>query len=232
MYAAYASMRVTDECRLRWKPLLLFLAFTLLSTAAVGRTEELEVSQFEREGMRGWTPKIFKDKTDYRLTKENEQVVIQATSHGAASGLVKQIVFSPAKYRYLRWSWRIEQTIQGGDEKTKAGDDYAARLYVVFPGSFFWQTRAINYIWANQLQKGESVPNAFTAQAMMVAVESGPSFAGRWLDEERNIWEDYQRLFGEEPKEAVAIAIMTDTDNTGESAVAWYGDIVISTSPR
>jgi hypothetical protein len=67
---------------------------------------------------------------------------------------------------------------------------------------------------------------------MMVAVQSGPSQAGRWLNEERDILSDYKSLFGEEPKEAGAIAIMTDTDDTGESAMAWYRDIILSTSPR
>jgi hypothetical protein len=217
---------------LKWKSLCPFLCSIVFFTAAVGRTNELAVSNFELDGLKGWTPKIFEGKTDYSLAKENGRVVVRATSHAAASCLVKQIKFNPAEYRYLRWSWKIENIIESGDEKTKAGDDYAARLYVVFPGYFFWQTRAINYIWANHLPKGEFIPNAYTAQTMMVAVESGPSLAGRWLNEERDILSDFKRLFGEEPKETTAIAIMTDTDNTGESAVAWYGNIVISRLPR
>jgi len=204
----------------------------IFTAAAVGRTEELAVSRFEREGLNGWTPKSFKGQTEYRLQKEDGRTVAQATSHAAASGMVKQIEFDPAKYRYLRWSWKIADTVKGGDETTKTGDDYAARLYVVFPGLFFWQTKAINYIWANKLAKSETIPNAFTANAMMVAVESGPSLAGRWLQEERDILADYKQLFGEEPSKAGAVAMMTDTDNTGASAIAWYGDIVISTSPR
>jgi hypothetical protein len=66
----------------------------------------------------------------------------------------------------------------------------------------------------------------------MVAVQSGPSHSGEWVTEERDIYSDYKRLFGEEPKKAGAIAIMTDTDNTGESAMAWYKDIILSTSPK
>jgi hypothetical protein len=214
-----------------WKRLWLLLGWVVFSVTAVGRAEELAVGHFARDGLNGWQAKIFEGKTDYRLTRDNGRVVVQATSHAAASGLVKEIAFNPAEFRYLRWSWKIENTIPGGDETTREGDDYAARLYVVFPGLFFWQTRAINYIWANQLAKGESIPNAYTGQAMMLAVQSGPLLAGRWLAEERDIRADYTRLFGEEPEKATAIAIMTDTDNTGESAVAWYGDIVLSTIP-
>ena len=59
----------------------------------------------------------------------------------------------------------------------------------------------------------------------MVAVESGDGNAGRWIDEERNLAEDYRLAFGEDPPRIGAVAIMTDTDNTGEEAVAWYGAI-------
>jgi len=98
-------------------------------------------------------------------------------------------------------------------------------VYVVFPSVLFWRTRAVNYIWANRLPPGAFLPNAFTGNAVMVAVESGNGNAGRWIDEERNIVEDFRRAFGEDPPEIGAVAIMTDTDNTGEEAVAWYGAI-------
>lgn len=143
--------------------------------------------------------------------------------------MVRRIAFDPRVHRYLRWSWKVAGTIPGGDERTRAGDDYAARVYVIFPGTFFWQTKAINYIWANRLGRGESVPNAFTPSAGMIAVESGSGNAGEWIAEERDVLEDYRRLFGGEPGKAGAVAIMTDTDNTGSEAEAWYGEIVLST---
>jgi hypothetical protein len=192
---------------------------------------DLAVSRFSVEGLAGWTPKEFSGTTDYRLVNENGRAAVKATSHAAASGLIKEIRFKPATYRYLRWSWKFDHTIKGGDERSKAGDDYAARLYVVFPGGFFWQMKAINYIWANILPKGESIPNPYAAGDMMIAVESGPAEAGLWRCEERDIAADYRSLFGEEPAEATAIAIMTDTDNTGGNAIAWYGDITLSTEP-
>jgi hypothetical protein len=207
-------------------------AIVSVTASAADETKELAISSFDLEGLSGWRPKIFKGETQYILVEDDGQKVVQAISHAGASGMVKEIDFNPAEYRYLRWSWRIEDIIAGGDERIKAGDDYAARIYVVFPGRFFWQTKAINYIWANQLPQGQSIPNPYTAQAIMVAVQSGPSRSGEWVTEERDIYSDYKRLFGEEPKKAGAIAIMTDTDNTGESAMAWYKDIILSTSPK
>jgi hypothetical protein len=211
--------------------ILLGISATIFTVAVAAQSKELAVSRFDLEGLSGWSPRIFKGETQYILVEEDGHRVVQAISHAGASGMVKEIDFNPAEYRYLRWSWKIDDIIAGGDERIKAGDDYAARIYVVFPGRFFWQTRAINYIWANKLPQGQSIPNSFTAQAIMVAVQSGPSRLGEWVDEERDIFSDYTRLFGEEPKAAGAIAIMTDTDNTGESAMAWYKNITLSTSP-
>jgi hypothetical protein len=113
----------------------------------------------------------------------------------------------------------------------KDGDDYAARVYVVFPSWAFWKTKALNYIWANKLPIGQAVPNPFTANAMTIAVQSGPDLTGQWIEERRNVFEDYRRSFGTDPPKAGAIAIMTDTDNTGEEAAAWYGPIRVVSAP-
>ncbi len=211
--------------------LLSILTVITVSAAVSCNAEDLMVGEFSQTGLAGWMPEVFKGHTVYRLVRDQRTVVVQATSKAAASGLVRKLSFDPARYRYLHWSWKIDHILKKGDGRTKAGDDYAARVYVVFPGRFFWQTKAINYIWANRLAKGSSLANAFTNHAMMIAVESGPGMAGRWVDEKRDILADYRRLFGRRPDRVGAVAIMTDTDNTGESAVAWYGDITVSTSP-
>lgn len=48
---------------------------------------------------------------------------------------------------------------------------------------------------------------------------------GRWVTEKRNLLEDYERAFGRTPPEIIGIGLMTDTDNTGEDATAYCGDI-------
>ena len=62
---------------------------------------------------------------------------------------------------------------------------------------------------------------------MMVAVESGPGLARNWIAEERNVLEDYRKLFNAEPPKISGIVIMTDTDNTKGRAVAYYDDIAL-----
>jgi len=100
---------------------------------------------------------------------------------------------------------------------------------VVFPHFIPALTKSINYIWANKLPRGERCPNPYYSRTMMIAVESGEEKVGTWVTEKRNVFEDYRTCFGEDPSSAGAIAIMTDTDNTGESAVAYYDDIKLET---
>ena len=48
---------------------------------------------------------------------------------------------------------------------------------------------------------------------------------GQWRSYKRNVREDFRRAFGEEPWDVVAVGMMTDTDNTGQTAHSYYGDI-------
>ncbi len=151
----------------------------------------------------------------------------------------------------LRWRWRVSHAIAQGDERSKRGDDYAARLYVTFKYDPSRAGRAlrikyglikalygeypphsgISYIWANRLPKGESIANAYTGRVKMLALRSGEGEAGRWVGEERDIQADYRGLFGEDPPPLSGIALMSDTDDTGSSAEAWYADIELRTGP-
>ena len=165
------------------------------------------------------------------MTKKDDRWCIKAESNDSASGLYYEIDYDPGEYPIITWSWKIDHIISKGNAKTKQGDDYAARVYVVFHSFLFWKTRAINYIWANKLPRGEFIPNSYTSNSIMIAVQSGPENAGRWILERRNVVEDYKAAFGEDPPKIEAIAIMTDTDNTGEKAEAWYGPIRILSLP-
>lgn len=125
----------------------------------------------------------------------------------------------------LKVAFRFDPQAASLWEKTRYG--VYKLLYGEYPPK-----HVINYIWANRLPKGTAIDNAYTDRAKMIAVESGSEEVGRWLLEERNLYEDYKRLFGEEPPRIAGIALMTDTDNTGESAVAYYDDIALRSVER
>jgi hypothetical protein len=87
------------------------------------------------------------------------------------------------------------------------------------------------YIWENKAPIDEIIESVHTTRVKMIVVESGAARNGRWLDYERNIARDFERAFGEKPGRILSLGIMTDTDNTGERAVAYYGDIHFSPKP-
>lgn len=202
--------------------------FFLFMVSLPAMAQEIKLGDFSSGDLKGWEEKSFAGNTTYELVENDGRKVLKAVSDKSASGLFKEVDIDLKQYPILRWSWKVEGVLAGGDAFTKEGDDYAARIYIVFPAFLFWNTRGINYIWANKLPKGQAVPNAYADKVIMLAVESGPAKVGQWVSEERNVYEDFKKLFGEEPPALGAVAIMTDTDNTGGRAVAYYGDITLS----
>ncbi len=202
----------------------------------------------------GWKPLTFKKvpkQTAYELVKDGKTVVVKAVSQAAASGLTKEVRIDPREYPIVRWRWKVDNLLKSSDVTRKEGDDYPARLYVTFeydPDKVGFGRKlkfkagqavfgdipiaALNYIWETNTPVGTIVENAYTDFAKMVIVESGPQKLGLWIDEERNIYEDYKKAFGEEPPMIKGVAIMSDTDNTKESATAYYGDIKFSRAKK
>lgn len=184
-------------------------------------------------------------RTTYALVRDGSEVVVKATSEASASGLVRRLRVDPRQYPVLEWRWKVMNLIAKADVTRKSGDDYPARIYVTFeydPARVglldeakyealrllygeYPPSAAIDYIWDGKAPRGAFVPNAFSDRVRMVVVESGGADLGRWTDERRDVLADYRTAFAADPPMISGVAIMTDSDNTGESAVAYYGDI-------
>ena len=205
--------------------LLLTLLFFAGFYLPVALAETLLIDDFNKD-LLAWEEESFKGRNQYQLIAAADgNQVLQASSSNSASALIQRIKIDPKEYPVLRWRWKIAATIPSGDARVKNQDDYPARIYVIFPHWFKPLSRTINYIWANKLPVGESIPSPYFQRSVMLAVESGNEKAGEWIVEERNLLDDYRRLFGEDPSPVGGIAIMTDTDDTGEEALAWYDDL-------
>ncbi|MEQ9547255.1 MAG: DUF3047 domain-containing protein [Marinobacter sp.] len=232
------------------KALFLGAALLLASGAVVADTTIKPFSQMANLDD-GWEPLEFPKidrHTTYRLIEEDGTQVIEAQTSNSASGLIARLNVAPGDSLILRWRWKVSNTFEKGDARQKSGDDYPARIYVAFefePDKAGWFERAkrktvealfgeelpgnaINYIWANQLAKGKTVANPYAEETMMIAVTSGDDQVGEWVTVERDIVADYRAAFGEEPPRLRGVAIMSDSDNTGESATAWYGDLELN----
>jgi len=199
----------------------------------------------------GWTPLTFPHiarHTSYALVRGADGgVVLRAEADASASGLMAKVDLPAHDGIRLGWRWKVERPIERGDVTRKAGDDYAARIYVAFRYtperlSVFERARyelirlwlgeypphaGLNYVWDAHAPVGTVVPNAYERRVRMIVVESGSARLGRWLDYERDIAADYRAAFGEEPPPVAGVALMTDADDTGERALAYYGDVVL-----
>jgi hypothetical protein len=194
---------------------------------------------------RPWRLSRLKKLTSYRLVDDNGSVVIKAMSAASASGLVHALDIDPRELPVLRWRWKVPQLIAGANNSRRHAEDAPVRMVLSFDGdvaslpledrSFFDRIRALTgydlpyatlmYIWENQAEPGTVIANPHSGRIQMVVAESGSARTGTWKLESQNVYEDYKRAFGVEPGRIKAIAIMTDTDNTGASVEAYYGDI-------
>ena len=207
----------------------LALGLSLIFFTGSGFAEAERITVLREGDIAGWEEKSFIGKTSYETYQLEERSVVRATSRASASGLFLKLRIDLDKTPFLYWTWRVDGTLGDIDERTKAGDDYSARVYVIRSDPvFLWRTRAVNYVWASARAVGETWPNAYTDRAQHVAVRSGDTQAGQWVAERRDVRADFRELFGESVRYVDAIAIMTDTDNTGGTAVAYYGDITFS----
>ncbi len=204
-------------------------ALFLLSFPVLVYSAPVFVAEFSKQERAGWDEKEFEGKTRYKIVSMDGKYVLAAQSTGAASGLFKEVSIDLKKTPFLNWTWKVDSVLSGIDEKTKEGDDYVARVYVVSSGGLFvWNTKALNYVWSSNQPVGDSWPNAYTSNAHMISVESGPAGEGQWKAYKRNVLQDFKRFHDADISEIDVVAIMTDTDNSGLSAKAYYGDIYFS----
>ena len=140
---------------------------------------EITIDDFATGISPNWWAKSFKGKTEYIWTKEDSRTYVRAISRGSASGLYYEIEYDPRQYPYITWQWKVDNIISSGDATKKSRDDYGARIYVIFPSVFFWNTRAINYIWANKLPKEQSAPSPYPPNDIMICLKSVDTQTGR-----------------------------------------------------
>jgi hypothetical protein len=243
-------------CLIRQLTILFMIIFSppFFSGTNAQPGDVIEVGKFSVEQVgngppAGWKRLTFKKidrHTTYMLIKDGDTVVVKAVAESSASGLVREIKIDPKEFPVVQWRWKVTNILKKGDVRRKEGDDYPARIYVTFEYDssklgFFEKAKyeavrllygqyppigAINYIWESKLPQGMMIPNPYTNRVIMIVVESGETKLNQWVSEERNIYGDYKKAFGQEPPMISGVAIMTDTDNTGEKATAYYGDIL------
>ena len=230
------------------KMLLLFLVILLLPALAASQSTVLLREEFN--DLANWRPVTFpkiREHTQYSIENQGRESVLRAESMASASAIVYRNPFNVYDYPRLRWKWKVANVYEKGNARTKEGDDYPLRVYVLFeydPGKagilektkhelgkrLFGEDLPLStlvYIWANREDEKGIITNAYTSDAKMIVLQKGKKNLGRWIVEERDILDDYRRAFGTEPPAMATLGIMNDSDNTKEASVAYVGFIEI-----
>ena len=200
-----------------------------------------------------WQPFTFSadlPATQYSMVEDAElqQPVLQADADSSVSGMVHELEINLTTMPILNFAWKVEQSIAAADLRSEDGDDYAARVYVLFdyPRSrLSWGTRtklslaeaiygveiptaALIYIWDNKHELETTVANAYTDRARMIVIDSGDEHAGSWRRHSRDVAADFERAFGEPAPGVNAVIVASDGDNTKSQARAWFADLYFS----
>lgn len=202
-------------------------------------SDELNLTKLKDGGIDQWETKSFVDTTQYTLSENHGRLSLKAFSSSTASGLVLKQQINLDETPYINWRWLIENKLTSLAERTKKGDDFAARIYVVIDGGWrFWNTLSLNYVWSSNQAQGLVWDNPFAgANVKMLAVRGQDDVVGQWYEERRNVYQDLITVFGDQGSDEAnraayntidVIAIMTDTDNSEKEVTAYYGDIIFN----
>jgi hypothetical protein len=220
-----------------------FFSFALLLIAAPAVAAEVILAAPGTDGWRALEFSSIARHTRYEVTTSDGVVGVKAISNCSASALYlpTDTVDLKATPR-LRWRWKIEKGIDVADERLKAGDDFAVRVYVMFQfdpaHASLWERarhalgtqlygdlvpgHALNYVWSTHEPTGAAWDNPFSSASKMVSLGRGP--LPEWTDAVVDVAGDYVKFFGHATPPVLAVALMTDSDNSCQSAIAEYAD--------
>ena len=187
----------------------------------------------------------------FSLVSDEGKTVLRVDSNKSSGSLGLPLTASATSpgnsTAMLEWRWKINRVIDTADMNTKAGDDFAARVYVFFDVpmdalSFADRTKlrlarmiagpdvptaALCYVWDNSHPVGRAQWSPYSNRARIIVLQSGTTQAGIWTTQARDVAADFREAFGFDAPAVTGVAVGNDTDNTGERVTTWYGDVTL-----
>ncbi len=188
--------------------------------------------------------------TQYLPTHIDGRAAIAARSESSASLLRQTLRVEPQDLASVRFSWKVPELMERADLGLRERADSPVRLVLVFEGdrrSFSMSNAALSelsqaltgealpyatlmYVWCNSRPSGSVIVSQRTDRIRKLVVESGQSQLNQWLDYERDVRADFEKVFGEPPGALIGLGIMSDSDNTRSRTRAWYGPVHLGQS--
>ncbi len=231
-----------------WTAVLIFI-ITLSATPALTENKHILFHE-DFNSLSNWEPLTFpkiKKHSTYTIVSGEGHSFLKAESHASASAIVCKKTFSVYEYPRMHWRWKVDNVYIKGDPHKKSGDDYPIRIYVMFqydPNHADFTERlqygiaktlygkyppesTLNYVWTGYQTKERIITNPYTERAKIIILENDRSKVGTWVEETVNILDDYRAAFGKEPPATAGIAVMNDSDDTGEMAISYVDYIEV-----
>lgn len=224
---------------MRHRSMVLAALLVALASAALAQPGALPVEDWSKAPVGhtgippGWQKQTWgSPKYDFKIEADSNARVLHMKSENEGSTISKEIKLDIKQYPVIQWRWKAVTLPKGGDSRKKATDDQACQLYVTFPR--FPQavrSRNIGYVWDTTAPAGVFAPSEKNGTVHYVIVRSGSAEIGKWHTESRNVYEDYKKIYGEEPGEQVgAVSVATDSNDTQSTAECYMGEIVFKKS--
>ena len=203
---------------------LLFLNISLAEIVNVFEFTEKELSELKVRKVRGAD-----SKTLYSLGENENGKFIRAEANNSASGLGKEIEINLNKTPFLNITWKIEKDLKGVVENSKKGHDYAARVFVVKKtGATPLSNRAMNYVFSSNNDIDTYHPSPFTKKSIDYALSTTKENFNEWVTVKVNVKEHFKKFHDLDLDEISGVAIMSDTDNSKLTSIAYYQNIYFS----
>ena len=202
----------------------------LLDNAVVLRRFSFDQGQ---DSLKEWEKKVFKGQTAFEVHEEDGKPYLSSKSQDACTGLFVKMEQPATPDLWVSWKWRAHEFPQKKHPEllsNRSEDDFSARFYVIFLASNFFRSDVIEYIWDEKFPPGTSADSPYSERVKLLVIRSGPPGPenGGWVSEERNLYKDYQKLFGKAPRNPVGlVALMSDSDNTQTRASADFAEIIL-----
>ena len=207
---------------------LLFLVI-LISESISTEIKVFEFTENELSTLKVRKVRGADSKTQYSLGENENGNFLRAEANNSASGLGKEIKINLNKTPFLNITWKIEKDLKGIEENSKKGHDYAARVFVVKKtGATPLSNRAMNYVFSSNNDIDTYHPSPFTKKSIDYALSTTKENLNEWVTVKVNVKEHFKKFHDLELDEVNGVAIMSDTDNSKLSSIAYYQNIYFS----
>ena len=203
---------------------LIFLSSALAENVNIFKFTEQELSELDVRKVRGAD-----NKTVYTVGSNENGNFLKAVADNAASGLGKEVKIDLNKTPFINITWKIEKDLQGINENSKKGHDFAARVFAVKKtGATPLSNRAINYVFSSNSAVGESWPSPYTKKSIDNVLATTKDNLNVWVTVKANVKEDFKKFHDLDVNELDGLAIMADTDNSKMKSISYFQNIYFS----